>query len=251
MRKMIRNLDMSFFKGMLEPILRAIKVSSLTLQVAGRSKHQTTIFSQSSKPDLLTSLFEKHGSDKSSSMESGVHSYARFYSLLLGVNRESIGTVFECGIGTNNLNLPSNMGRTGIPGASLRAWRDYFPNAEIYGADIDSEILFEEERIKTFYVDQLSGSDISKMWSKMPNLEFDLIIDDGLHTFEAGVTFYENSIARLKNSGIYVIEDVTPQNLVKFVDYFKKSDNFVDFVILKSLKRGLRPDNNLILIRKL
>jgi len=250
MRELIRNLDVSFFKGRLEPIFRAIQVSNSTLRLAGRSKHQTMIFSQSSKPDLLTSLFEKHGSDKSSSMESGVHSYARFYSLLLGVNRESIGTVFECGIGTTNLSLPSNMGRTGTPGASLRAWRDYFPNAEIYGADIDREILFEEERIRTFYVDQLSESAISKMWSKMPNLNFDLIIDDGLHTFEAGINFYENSIAKLKDSGVYVIEDVTPQNLVMFVDYFKKSNNFVDFISLKSLMRGLRPDNNLIVIRK-
>jgi hypothetical protein len=55
------------------------------------------------------------------------------------------------------------MGRTGTPGASLRAWRDYFPNAEIYGADIDREILFEEERISAFYVNQLSESAILKM----------------------------------------------------------------------------------------
>jgi len=142
------------------------------------------------------------------------------------------------------------MGRTGTPGASLRAWRDYFPNAEIYGADIDREILFEEERIRTFYVDQLSESAISEMWSKIPNLTFDLIIDDGLHTFEAGVTFYENSIDKLKDSGVYIIEDVTPQNLIRFVDYLKKSKNFVDVIRLKSLIRGLRPDNNLIVIRK-
>ena len=43
----------------------------------------------------------------------------------------------------------------GKPGASLRVWRDYFPNAIIYGADIDKDILFAEERIKTFYIDQL------------------------------------------------------------------------------------------------
>jgi hypothetical protein len=250
MRRLIRNLDKLFFKGKSEPILRATQISKFILQVAGRSRHQSSIFSQSAKPDLLTSLLEKHGSDKSSSKESGVHSYARFYSLLLGISRESIGTVFECGIGTTNLTLPSNMGRTGSPGASLRAWRDYFPNAQIYGADIDREVLFEEERISTFYVDQLSESAITQMWSQIPNLNFDLIIDDGLHTFEAGVTFYENSIAKLKDSGVYVIEDVTPRNLVKFAEYFKDTKNFVDYVSLKSLKVGLRPDNNLVIIRK-
>ena len=40
------------------------------------------------------------------------------------------------------------------PGASLRAWRDYFVKADIYGADIDKKILFNENKIKNFYVDQ-------------------------------------------------------------------------------------------------
>jgi hypothetical protein len=250
MRRLIRNLDKLFFRGRAEPILRATQISMSSLQIAGRSRHQSSMFSQSANPDLLTTLLEKHGSDKSSSKESGVHSYARFYSLLLGNNRESIGTVFECGIGTTNLALPSNMGRTGSPGASLRAWKDYFPNAQIFGADIDREILFEEERIRTFYVNQLSASAITQMWSEIPNLNFDLIIDDGLHTFEAGVTFYENSIAKLKDSGVYIIEDVTPRNLVKFAEYFKDTNNFVDYVCLRSLRLGLRPDNNLVIIRK-
>jgi hypothetical protein len=69
--------------------------------------------------------------------------------------------IFECGLGTNNPNLASNMTDTGMPGASLRVWRDYFRNAKIYGGDIDKEILFEEDRIKTFYVDQLDTSSIN------------------------------------------------------------------------------------------
>ena len=39
------------------------------------------------------------------------------------------------------------MGSEGVPLASLRAWRDYFKNANIYGADIDKGILKDEERI--------------------------------------------------------------------------------------------------------
>lgn len=35
------------------------------------------------------------------------------------------------------------------PGASLRVWRDFFPNAVIYGWDIDpSAMVYDEERIK-------------------------------------------------------------------------------------------------------
>jgi hypothetical protein len=68
--------------------------------------------------------------------------------------------VFECGVGTNNPNITSNMGVNGQPGASLRVWRDYFQNAEVFGADIDRGILFEEQRIRTFYVDQTNKDSI-------------------------------------------------------------------------------------------
>ena len=76
MRRLIRSLDELFVGGRAERFLRAIRISRPTLQVAGRSRHQSSIFSQSAEPDLLTSLFEKYGSDKSSSNEIGVHSYA-------------------------------------------------------------------------------------------------------------------------------------------------------------------------------
>jgi hypothetical protein len=71
--------------------------------------------------------------------------------------RQHIKKFFECGLGTNNPNLLSSMGSMGKPGASLRVWRDYFLNAIIYGADIDKDILFAEEKIKTFYIDQLDS----------------------------------------------------------------------------------------------
>ena len=46
------------------------------------------------------------------------------------------------------------MGEKYNPGSSLRALRDYFPNANIFGADIDKNIVNDQNRIKTFYVDQ-------------------------------------------------------------------------------------------------
>ena len=42
---------------------------------------------------------------------------------------------------------------------------------EIYGADIDKDILFTEDRIKTFYVDQLSADSIKKMWEKIDKIK--------------------------------------------------------------------------------
>ena len=38
--------------------------------------------------------------------------------------------------------------------------------------------------------------------------EFDIIIDDGCHRYEETINFYENSIDKLKDNGIYIIEDI-------------------------------------------
>ena len=92
------------------------------------------------------------------------HPYSVFYHSLFAHCRENIKLVFECGVGTNDVNYDSNMTSSGKPGASLKMWKDYFFNAEIFGADIDPKVLFQEERIKTFEVDQLNVNSIINMW---------------------------------------------------------------------------------------
>jgi hypothetical protein len=141
------------------------------------------------------------------------------------------------------------MGTRGIPGASLRAWRDYFPNAIVIGADIDSEILFSENRIKTYYLDQTSPKSINKFWKNLNLTDFDIVIDDGLHLFEAGKTLFENSFQYLKEGGTYIIEDVLISDKPKYIQYFAESRHDVYFIDL------LRPninllDNSLIMISK-
>ncbi len=82
------------------------------------------------------------------------HNYTTFYYSIFKDFNEKPLRLFELGLGTNNVNLPSNMGPQGKPGASLYGWREFFPNSEIFGADIDTDILFNADRIKTFYCDQ-------------------------------------------------------------------------------------------------
>ena len=124
------------------------------------------------------------------------------------------------------------MGATGKPGASLRVWRDYFPLAQIYGADIDRDILFEEDRIKSFYVDQTNPRSIQEFWKLVADSDFDLMVDDGLHTFDAGICLFENSIQKLTKHGIYIIEDAYIGNLVKYREYFSDLNYRVDFIQL-------------------
>jgi SAM-dependent methyltransferase len=163
--------------------------------------------------NILSELSEKYGSDKGSIIEDRMHRsgwphhcYTDIYDFFLSGIRNTASDILECGIGTNNPNLPSSMGPNGQPGASLRMWRDYFPNAEIIGIDIDPNIMFSEDRIKTFVVDQVSPYSIQKFKDEV-KVEFDLIVDDGLHQYIPQLTLFENMFDRVKQGGIYIIED--------------------------------------------
>src|SRR5262249_48252115 len=121
----------------------------------------------------------------------------------------------EVGIGKNHPDILYNMGPSGRPGASLRGWRNYFSNASIFGADIDKRILFSESRISTFYVDQSQQETIHHLFENFEHIRFDILIDDGLHTYEANATLLTNSFNKMANRGLYIIEDIemAQQNL--------------------------------------
>ena len=40
----------------------------------------------------------------------------------------------------------------------LKAFSDYFPNSQIYGADVDTEILKDFKNVKTFYINQMTSA---------------------------------------------------------------------------------------------
>ena len=84
----------------------------------------------------LSRLCDKYGSDKGSDdltkpkpYKWHPHTYTYFYSTLFDHCRENFKKIFECGIGTSNENIPSNLGKDYKPGTSLRVWKDYFKNA--------------------------------------------------------------------------------------------------------------------------
>jgi hypothetical protein len=141
------------------------------------------------------------------------------------------------------------MGDRGKPGASLRVLRDYFFNASVYGADIDKDILFDEERIKSFYIDQIDPEAIRSFWQSVGVSDVDLIIDDGLHTFEAGSTLFLHSIDKLSKTGIYIIEDVAPTDLFRYQVFFENKNYVVEFVLMSRPRIPLA-NNSLVVVRK-
>lgn len=162
------------------------------------------------KTTPLCEIMGRHGSDKGSIfIEESHHNYTTAYYKLFKLHRKRVKRVFEMGIGTTNLALPSNMGVAGKPGASLHGWAEFFPHATVVGADIDPGVLFQTDRIQTVLCDQTDPARLRALWDTDAMQEgFDVILDDGLHTFDANVLFFEHSIHKLNPGGYFVIEDI-------------------------------------------
>ena len=66
----------------------------------------------------ITLLCDKYGSDKGSYTDKNhpypwrAHTYSYIYEAMFRKIKNKVKNVFECGIGTNNVNVPSNMTET-------------------------------------------------------------------------------------------------------------------------------------------
>lgn len=229
-------------------------VSTLSFENQLRFDKYVKYISDSDKTDLCY-IMDKHGSDKASkpiNSGSAGHNYTQYYSDIFEKFRFEEINFFELGLGTNNVNVESNMGENGIPGASIFGWCEYFPNANVFGADIDTGCLFSTDKIRTFYCDQNNPKIVRQMWdNKYLDFKFDIIIEDGLHTFDANITFFENSIHKLKRHGIYIIEDINNGEILnwlsKFEEYESKYPELKFELLLLQCSHNVG-DNNLIKI---
>ena len=88
-------------------------------------------------------------------------------------------------------------------GESIRLWRQVFPEAEIYGADIQPcPAVANLERVV-----QLVGDAYTPGFVKgLP--KFDVIIDDGPHTFASMAFFLQHYLPLLNDGGVMVLEDI-------------------------------------------
>jgi hypothetical protein len=177
---------------------------------------------------ILGNILQKNKSDKSTS-----HDYHIMYSYIFNkLGQESKLNILEIGLGTNNPSLVSSMGSSGRPGASLYGFKEYLPNSNIYGADIDKNILFKSERIETCYVDQLDINTFDNITNEFGNIKFDLIIDDGLHSIGANFNTLLFALNNLNENGWIVIEDIHIKENWKSIDFILNSTNkFKTYII--------------------
>lgn len=142
----------------------------------------------------LDKLAQMHGSDKF-----GGHSYTEHYHHYFQGMREDPIHLLEIGIGGYD---DPNAG-----GSSLRMWRDYFLQAQIYGLDWFEKPGVAGERIRTYQGSQADPLTLSRIAEATPDRRFDIIIDDGSHRSEHVIFTFMAMFQYVVDGGWYVIED--------------------------------------------
>jgi cephalosporin hydroxylase len=157
---------------------------------------------------MLKEILNKHGSDKGKK-----HHYDLIYEKdFLSLKNQKIN-LLEVGI---------------LGGSSLKTWLEYFPNANIYAIDIidkDSVEILNHPRIKYLKYDSTDKNIVKEIQKWKVN--FDIIIEDGLHTPIANQRTFENFWPFLNDKGTYYIEDFFPLDIMTDLDYSSKSGKWV------------------------
>lgn len=152
---------------------------------------------------MLQNLFNKYNCDKSSK-----HKYHLIYERDFEKLRNDPINILEIGI---------------FKGDSIKAWLDYFPNATIFGIDLFTRITPEDidilnhPRVKWLQGDSTKIEIKEKIMLAWPDITFDIIIDDGLHTPYANRETFNNIFPMCKKNGFYYIEDVWPLDIMTLI----------------------------------
>ena len=186
----------------------------------------------------------------------GHHNYTKLYDQMFGFFRHEQLNILEIGVGSINPEIPSNMsgGELGLyykPGASIRGWREYFPNSEIYCCDIDNSILdFNDSKIHGFFLDQTNDYILNSVANEgiIKDVKFDIIIDDGLHFFPVNCNVMNFFLPKVKKGGYYIIEDIIDtqysQRSINFNILNNKNYQYIKFPNPKNVV-----DNNLFVVK--
>lgn len=154
------------------------------------------------EPNWLTQLAAKFDLDKGAIHKGqAAHHYTRVYHELFRSKALEPIRILEIGLCRGRV---QGAAQDQVP--SLQMWLEYFPNAEVIGADIEDFRWFSHPRVRIHRVDQGDRNMLAELGATEKPL--DIIIDDGSHAsvhqhLTLGVLF-----PSLKPGGLFVIEDL-------------------------------------------
>lgn len=136
-------------------------------------------------------------------------------------------------------------------GGSIKLWNSYFDNCEIYALDIEVQSRAFEKFCETqnnihYIIGDACSNEIA---DKIP--EFDIFIDDGSHSLKDQISAIKLYLPKLKESGIFIIEDIQDYNDLGILKNYTQSlyigytFEFIDLRIIK-----YRYDDLMLIIKK-
>ncbi len=141
----------------------------------------------------LNKLAEIFKTDKA-----GLHHYTPHYNSHFQRFKDKKVNILEIGVGSYHKKYKG--------GNSLRMWKEYFQKGNIYAIDIHDKSPLQENRIKIFKGSQIDEGFLMNVVDEIG--EIDIIIDDGSHINEHVIKTFEILFPKLKDGGLYVVEDV-------------------------------------------
>jgi len=161
----------------------------------------------------LDEIGQKHGTDKRTGASAKMHGYLPHYDFFFRELRDQKISLLEVGV---------------YHGASLAMWRDYFPNAEIVGVDINPDAQqYSGDRVTIEIMDQANKLQLAELGAK--HGPFDIVIDDGSHRWDHQRITFVHMLKHVKSGGFFVIEDIH----TSFQERYKGKDttSFVEHLI--------------------
>lgn len=120
------------------------------------------------------------------------HSYLPVYERLLAARRDEPLTIVEVGV---------------LEGGSLALWARLFPNAWVFGIDIDTSKV---KMAPGFGLIEQDSRDAAAARAMFPVPEIDVFIDDGDHAIESQLATLAAFRHAMKPGGLYFVEDIYP-----------------------------------------
>ena len=172
----------------------------------------------------LTELAEHFGTDKT-----GTHFYTPHYERHFGHLRKERFTLLEIGIG--------GYARDGKGGASLRAWKWFFPRAQIVGLDIEDKSFVRAPRIDTYQGSQDDEALLRRIVEEKGPVK--IIVDDGSHRPAHIRETFRVLFPLLEDGGVYAIEDTQTSYWPEWGGSEDLDDPTTTMALVKDLVDGL------------
>lgn len=173
------------------PFNKGIKIHA---SAPKRANIQTLTVNTTGTFTELCRLAARYQTDKSTyNLFTHRHPYTPVYSMFLGALRtQENPKIAEIGV---------------LNGSSIRMWREYFNNPEIYAFDINEKLLAPLESIaRVGRIDSGDPAAIADSFGRLPAL--DLILEDASHRLEHQVCAVRELVKYLKVGGLLIVEDI-------------------------------------------